>query len=354
MTAGPNIPGEGRGGGRLIVRHCGNAHPHICRYLVATHGYSDLCRFPRDPGTKSKAAHVRNAVGDLWYAVRNLSRIRGASDVVAIGPAAVGIALLLKVGLLPRCRRVTWFGLFIHDPRWMRRLGPVFRLLDSGRMRYVLFSGFEKRLYGRALGLDEARLLPLPYGDMGGTGEPVAAPALPLPIPSRPFFFSGGYSNRDYPALIEVFRRFGGDLVIAASSLNTGIVASRLPEHVTVVRDVSPAAFDAYAQASLACIIPIAHDTGAAGQSCLLRFMRLGKPIIATDTGIIREYIQDGVSGLLVRDNHEALEAAVRAVARAGVEVGRYGVAARERYDRWFSREAMARALDAFVSGGGA
>jgi glycosyltransferase involved in cell wall biosynthesis len=352
MTAGAGIPGADRGGGRLIVRHCGNAHPHICRYLVRQHGFSDLCRLERDPGAKSKIAHVRDMLGDFRFALRHWRRLRGARDLVVIGPMAVGIALLLKLGWLPRCRRLYWFGLFVHSPRWMAFLRPGFRLLDSGRVRYVLFSRFEQSLYAAKLGLSADRLLHVPYGDMGAGQDSVQThPEPTVPVPARPFFFSGGYSNRDYAALVAVFRTLPQELVIACSSLNRDIDGAGLPPTITVLRDAPSPVFDAYVRRSLACIVPIAHDTGAAGQSCLLRYMSQGKIVIATDTGIIREYLENGVSGILVKDNAAALKQAVLDVAADTAGYRHFGVAARGRFERCFSREATARGLDELVNG---
>ena len=86
---------------RLIVRHCANAHPLMCDYFVRKHRFSDLCRLTQHPGAKSKAAHIRDLIGDFGYALRNLRRIRGAQEIVTMGPMACTIAFLLKLGLLP-------------------------------------------------------------------------------------------------------------------------------------------------------------------------------------------------------------------------------------------------------------
>jgi glycosyltransferase involved in cell wall biosynthesis len=264
---------------------------------------------------------------------------------------AAAIVLLLKLGCLPACRHVWWLGLFIHNPRWLRRLRPAFRLLDSRRVRYVLFSEFEKPLYVRSLGFDARRLFYVPYGDMSlKQSNPDERVAHQLAAAGEQFFFSGGYTSRDYLALVEVFRELPDKLVIICSSLNTEVPASGLPPNITVLRDVPFETFEAYAWASAACIVPIAYNTGAAGQSVLLSHMQHRKIIIATDTGIIREYIQDSISGILVKDNHASLAAAVRRVAASPRDYQRNGDAAYERYVQCFSHEAIARRLDQLVS----
>jgi len=336
---------------RLIVRHCGNAHPHYCDYLKRKHGFSDLCRLTRDPGAKSKAANFIDEISDLIYILRNQRRIRKAREIIVLGPMTLGIALLLKLNRLPYCKRVYWFGLFIHNPRWIRFSRYVFRILDSQRIHYVLFSNFEKALYHQTLYLNESRLFYIPYGDLSKQKNPQeSATHLVKEINEGPFFFSGGYSNRDYLSLIETFRTLPHKLVIICSRLNTEVNESFVPYNVKVLRDVPSETFDAYAKASIACIIPIANNTGAAGQSCLLRYMENKKIIIATDTGIIREYITDSVTGILTRDNHEAMSMAIRAVAANSDAYRSYAEAAYERFVKVFSGEAIERRLDDMIN----
>lgn len=338
---------------RWIVRHCRNAHPHVCEYFVRKHGFSDLCRLPRDSGSKSKVAHFRDLIVDLIYVLRNLRSIRDAREIIAIGPMAVTIALLLKLGLLPSCRRMYWFGLFIHNPRWLRFLRYPFRILDSRGIQYVLFSEFEKTLYTKWLSLRENRMCYVPYGDL--SEQKVCQEAgvnVVKEIEEKGFFFSGGYSNRDYISLIETFKNLPYKLVIVCSRLNTEVDESTVPPNIKVLRDVPSELFDAYVRASKACIIPIAHNTGAAGQSCLLRYMKNRKVIVATDTRIVREYITNGVSGILVKDNGRSMAMAVRAVATNGETYRSYADAAYERFVNSFSREAIARRLEEMMNQG--
>jgi glycosyltransferase involved in cell wall biosynthesis len=334
------------------VRHCGNAHPHICTYLVAHHGCIDICRLAEDSGTKSKLAHLRDLIVDFVFTLTNLHRIRSADEIIAIGPMAPNVALLMKCGLLPSCRRMIWFGLFVHNPRWLRILRSSFRALDSARIQYVLFSTFEKALYTASGLLPEDRLFHVPYGDLSKSDEsPSAEPHAAQNLLEGDFFYSGGYSNRDYLSLIETFRALPYNLVIVCSRLNTDVNEAGLPANVRVFRELASSEFDAYLRASRACLIPIAHDSGAAGQSVLLRCMRNRKIIIATDTGIIREYVTNGVSGILVSNNHGAMAEAVRAVAEGSVKTySKYAEAAHERYVSDFSGAATARKLDEMVA----
>jgi glycosyltransferase involved in cell wall biosynthesis len=332
---------------RWIVRHCGNAHPHYCDYFAREYGFLDLCRLPVDAGSKSKVAHFKDLILDLFYVLGNLRRIRNARIILAIGVMAVNIALLLRLGLLRSCKRLYWFGLFVHSPRWLRLARLELRVLDSRRIQYVLFSNFEKGLYADRLSLSPDRIRYVPYGDLSDWKERSEADAYRhASIDPQGFFFSGGDSNRDYPSLVSIFRTLPYKLVLVCSAQYAEIDESDMPTNIKVLRDVPSDSFDAYVQASKACIIPIAHDTGAAGQSCLLRYMKYKKVIIATDSGIIREYITNGVSGILVKDNHDAMATAIRAVNENFDNYGRYAEAAYMRYKGSFCGAAIARRID--------
>lgn len=270
-----------------------------------------------------------------------------ARVIIAIGPMTWAIALMLKLGLLPSCQHVYWFGFFIHNPRWLRFFSYGFRILDSKKNIYVTFSNFEKTLYKQSLFLSENRIFYVPYGDLSKQrGQRVTDIQVVKEIEEGSFYFTGGYSNRDYPSLIEIFRTLPYKLIIICSSLNAEVDESVVPPNIKILRDLPPEMFEAYIRASKACIIPIAYNTGAAGQSCLLQYMKNKKIIIATDTGIIREYVIDGVSGILVKDNHEAMAKAIRDVETNIENYRSFADAAYECFVSAFSSEAITRRLD--------
>ncbi|OGX47564.1 MAG: hypothetical protein A3G88_04490 [Omnitrophica WOR_2 bacterium RIFCSPLOWO2_12_FULL_63_16] len=74
----------------------------------------------------------------------------------------------------------------------------------------------------------------------------------------------------------------------------------------------------------------------------LLEAMALGKPIVATDVGGIRELIDDQVSGVLVRPrNSDALASAIRSVASDPAWAEQLGRAGRRRFEETFSFSEM-------------
>jgi len=118
-----------------------------------------------------------------------------------------------------------------------------------------------------------------------------------------------------------------------------------IPPNVMILRDLPGDQFDAYLRDAKACIIPLKHDTGASGQSVMLRLMRHRKAIIATDFGSVRGYIVDGESGLLVKSIENDLPAVIERIERDPKAAIAMGAAAHERYCRYFSLAAGGEAL---------
>lgn len=115
----------------------------------------------------------------------------------------------------------------------------------------------------------------LPYGDWSSEWEPVSLSeqAVERPAPEN-YYFSGGYSNRDYLSLIEAFRGIPTRLIIVCSSLNTELDGCPLPANIQVLRDIPAHVFEAYIRHAKAGIVPLKHDTGASGQSVILSSCR--------------------------------------------------------------------------------
>ncbi len=172
---------------------------------------------------------------------------------------------------------------------------PVFRLLsriDNSKDRYIIFSQSEIDLYAEHLGIDRSKMHYLPCGDWGHDPEPSD---IHIPANTKPgdYYFSGGYSNRDYLSLIEAFRKIPARLMIICSSLNKELDCVPVPPNVEVLRDVPSSAFEAYLRNSKAGIISLKHDTGASRQSVMLRLMCNARATIASDVGAVRESITE-------------------------------------------------------------
>jgi len=329
--------------GRVLVQPGRNAFPDMVGFIAETFGFDVLELSDYEiHRALSKAAHLRGLICQSFDLLRSVGRLRRCRVVIAIGPISYLIKLLRRVGLV-RYETSFCLGWHVRSPRWF----PVFRALsrlDGSGDHYIVFSEFEIGLYETNLGIARERMHFLPYGDWsaenrGTVPEPAAGD----------YYFAGGYSNRDYPALIAAFRRIPARLMIVCSALNKEIVDADLPANITVLRDLPGEQFDAYVRGAKACIIPLKHDSGASGQSVMLRLMRHRKAIIANDFGSIRGYIADGESGRLIDDLARDLPEIVAVIERDPKIAAAWGAAAYERYSRYFSREAGGKALGRII-----
>ena len=328
---------------RVLVQPGRNAFPDMVRFIAETFGFEvvELSDYEIHRAL-SKGAHLRGLTRQSVDLMRSLGRLRRCRVVIAIGPISYLVKLLRRLGLV-RYETSFCLGWHVRSPRWF----PLFRALnwlDGAGDHYIVFSEWEIGLYHKNLGIDAARMHFLPYGDWAPPrGEPEAGG--PADAVVGEYYFAGGYSNRDYPALIAAFRSLPQRLVIVCSALNTELEPLDIPANVTILRDLPGDAFDAHVRGAKACIIPLKHDTGASGQSVMLRLMRNRKIIVATDFGSVRGYVVDDESGLLVEDMARDLPAVIGWIEANPEAAAALGVAAYERYRRYFSREAGSEAL---------
>lgn len=263
--------------------------------------------------------------------------------VVALGHFAFAVKFLARLHAL-QYDRLFCSGFYVRSPRWF----PFFRLLqriDSPKDHYLIFSRSELQFYTEQLGMDPSRLHYIPCGDWHseetGKREAEDRDRARTQFPTD-YYFSGGYSNRDYPALVRIFRKVKAPLIIVCSKLNTEMDDLSLPPNVRVVRDVSSGVFDGYISHAKAGIVPLKRDTGSSGQTVVLRLMRYGKPIVVNDVAALRDYVEPGVSAFVVHDLEDELAEAIQEIEAHPDAASRVGLAAKVRYEGSFSRAAVA------------
>lgn len=318
--------------------------------------YRDFVSFLAERGFDRVVLHVPGArfmskAQLLWQYIRGTLRLaarcrqlRPVDHIVAFGHFAFAIKLLARLGLI-RYRKLFCFAFFVHDPKLFPLCRQLIRL-DGKDDIYLVFSRSELELYREKLGIEERRLVYLPYGDWGQFNWQARAD---WTMPTRDYYLAGGSSNRDYVGLVEVFRSIRARLVIVCAQSNWEELRDLdIPDNVAVLQDVASDVFESLVRGAKAGIIPLKLDTGASGQSVALALMRNSKCVIATDVGALREYIDHGVCGFLLRTLAELPEAIQRIEEEALAEP--MGRAARQKYDQQFSRQVVAHAFDELLA----
>ncbi|HMK21059.1 MAG TPA: hypothetical protein VK466_01920, partial [Terriglobales bacterium] len=166
-------------------------------------------------------------------------------------------------------------------------------------------------------------------------------------MPGGDYYLAGGRSNRDYVSLVEAFRSLPARLLIVCSQGNREeLEGIALPDNVAVECDVPSEVFDQHVRGAKAGIIPLQHDTGSAGQSVGLALMRNAKCILATRTGGLEDYIEDGVSGYWIDDLGRDVPALIRKLENDPGGAEKMGRASRQRYEARFSLTLAASAFE--------
>jgi glycosyltransferase involved in cell wall biosynthesis len=114
------------------------------------------------------------------------------------------------------------------------------------------------------------------------------------------YVFSGGGAGRDYPTLIEALRDTGVPLRIVTFDARMLGWNGPLPAGVQVEwRMPLPAFVERLAGARVA-VVPLDDDESDFGQTALVQALSLGKPVVATRSRGVVDYVRDGQEGLLV------------------------------------------------------
>lgn len=332
---------------RILVQPGRNAFPDMALHIVEHFGFELVQLTDYDIHLpQSKWTHLRGLARQSLDLVELLPRLKNCEFIIAIGPISYLIKLMRRLRLISY-RQSLCIGWHIRSPRWFL----LFRLLsrlDRRDDRYIVFSESEIELYRVRLVIARERMYCLAYGEWRAPAASADAGA--IQGTEQGYYFAGGYSNRDYKSLIAAFRTIGAPLVIVCSALNNEFDGRDLPINVKVLRDLPSESFEALLRRAKACIVPLKYDTGASGQSVVVRAMRNGKLVIASDFGSVRGYIVDGVSGYLVKDMARELPELVAKVERDPGQAERLGRAAHQRYREWFSPAAEAAALSRILS----
>lgn len=162
----------------------------------------------------------------------------------------------------------------------------LIRMFDTRRTHYGVLSTYERDRFPRYWGIDPARVHFTPFC--------VTQPSTPVQSIDR-HVFAGGNSLRDYRSLIAAAPHINGNVRVA-TYLGTAYTTGNLT--------VGPMDGDAYAEAARTAAVMVvalmADTVRSAGQQTYLNAMMQGQPVVATDAPGVRDYIEDGRTGLIV------------------------------------------------------
>ena len=116
------------------------------------------------------------------------------------------------------------------------------------------------------------------------------------------YFFATGRSNRDYDFLMSEFVGSKRKLLIA-----TDEPLRPASDNISVLSDCSGMEMVRTMAGAFCVLIPLKNPDISAGQLVALQALQLGKPVIATRCPGLSDYLEDGITALLMDNTHESL-----------------------------------------------
>jgi glycosyltransferase involved in cell wall biosynthesis len=114
------------------------------------------------------------------------------------------------------------------------------------------------------------------------------------------YVFAGGGTGRDFATLIEALRSTEIPLRVVTFSPETLAWKGELPANVHVEWRMSPSAFLERMAAARLVVVPLRDARSDFGQTTVVQALALGKPVVATRSPGVADYVHDGREGLLV------------------------------------------------------
>ena len=259
-------------------------------------------------GWKVRWRHVRSGFG-----VARAGRGRAAVVVCTAGLEAVVAGLALRL-CSPRTRLVLFDPLVPAPERGDRLALAAWRLFH----RVAVIRRGDAETLRRRAGVDPARVVFVPY------------PAAVLDEAGRGggYVYAGGTAHRDWDTVLAALEHAGLPAVLAVDPPTAARLEGRCPEGVELRRRVAPER--GRRLAAEAVVAALADTELPAGPLVLLDAMAMGQVVVATDVNGTRDYVVDGVTGLLVPPGDPvALGDALLAVLADPVAARRMGAAAR-------------------------
>jgi glycosyltransferase involved in cell wall biosynthesis len=305
-------------------------------YLPGRESWTARCEM-LDRGTMSRRALMARLVREA----------RGRRALIldgSVGPGDLYVDLLAAIAIRRRPGGAQT-PIVLGECQWKLGGGRLDRLttrlglraLDGPQVAYCVLTRWERERFAATWGIDPERVFVTPYCHTLSDAD------LAAPTSTRDGVFAGGNSLRDYGPLVAA----AGELDVPVT-LATKLLDGPLPASVTA-GPVSYERFFELLRNARAVVVPLAdRKDRTAGQQTYLNAMALGKAVIVTDSPGVREYVEDGQTGIVVpAGDPEALARALRWVLDpANAEaVERMAAAAADTARTTFSPERYAQAL---------
>ena len=229
--------------------------------------------------------YLRQAIRG-WIAARRSSEPVGF--ITAFPPHAVCVGLLKRL-TGSNAPIIAWsFNLSQTFAGAKRRLAAfALARVDT----FVVFSKQEITTYSDMLGLPRDRFCFVPFSQ-----EMVAVDH--AEDTASPFILAVGTANRDYATLLQAVAALGTrTIIVSGPHAVEGLAA---PPNVEIRSGLTEQQCNALCQQARLNVVPLDTSNTASGQVTVRNAMMFGKCLIATHSIGTEDYVEDGVTGVLV------------------------------------------------------
>jgi Glycosyl transferases group 1 len=170
--------------------------------------------------------------------------------------------------------------------------------LDGPHVRYAVLSTDEVRSFPKVWGVDADRVVFQPFPNtLHGYRD--------MPTRDDGYLFAGGNSMRAYGLL---------EAALAGTDVPARVAANWQPAQALPHLKAAPTSHEEFMSLLANCravVVPLRQTVRSAGQQTYLNAMGLRKPVIVTEAPGVRDYVIDGVTGVIVPHDAQALRAAI-------------------------------------------
>lgn len=258
-------------------------------------------------------------------------------DLIIAWESKTGIPLALLRRLSGQTR--TPFVILTFTPGEVARaFFPLISYALGAVDHVTVLTDAEIEAYHRLFGLSRSKISLCLLGtyDLYPAGPPAAQGSA-----ASPYVHASGRSARDYSTLVKAAQGLPAGVVIHGRGYN--FTNLTLPSNV-VIGELAPRdKYHRLVRDAAVEVVPL-HDTPApVGSSQIVFAMMMGKAIVATRTGSTVDYIEHGVTGLLVKPGDaDGMRAAIQRLLEHSEEAATMGQAARRRFEDYHTFDAFA------------
>lgn len=268
--------------------------------------FRSRCDLIAIPPTIDQGLHLRDELLLLWRTLRAAWRGQTLLLCSSRGYLRIELLSIVLIGLLLGRRRppLALYGEMYQPDSGLRgRLQRLaMRLSDRWIDRYIVYSEDECASFAATWGVAPAKLRCCGYYH-----KPKQQPRS---NEAGAYLFSGGNSFRAYEPLVVAMAELPAQqLLIASKAFDP---PAPPPPNVRVEWPSLAEWFEVMAAAQ-AVVVPIAPGMSrSVGLLLITEAMWLGKPVVVSDSLGVREYVEDGVTGLVVDGTPAGYLAALR------------------------------------------